>query len=101
MADLKTKRGSWLDESTQTPLIAEQAQRLETFVAALADGRIDQGELDAQEQRVAALLREIEPLLDDALHEKVTRLLYELTAYDLMKMMHTMQQARPKTVFRG
>ena len=46
-------------------------------------------------------MQEIEPQLDDALHEKITRLLCEMTAYNLMQMLHAMQQARPKTEFRG
>jgi hypothetical protein len=46
-------------------------------------------------------MKEVEPLLDDNQHEKVTRLLCELTAFDIMQMLHTMQQARPKTKFRG
>jgi hypothetical protein len=46
-------------------------------------------------------MKEIEPKLDDGLHAKVTELLCELTAHDLMQMLYQMQQARPKTVFRG
>jgi hypothetical protein len=91
----------WLDENTDEPMIAERAQRLETFLAAMADGKIDETELQAQEQRLVQLMREIEPLLDEKLHAKVTQLLCELTAYDIMRAVHTMQQARPKTAFRG
>jgi hypothetical protein len=94
-------RSSWFDEATQTPLIEHSARQLESFVAAAADGRIDASELKAQEGRLVALMREIEPKLDDVLHEKVTHLLCELTAYDLMQMLHAMQEARPKTAFRG
>ena len=95
------KKSYWLDEDTDEPLIAEQAQRLEAFLAALADGRVDEGELQAQQQRLVQLMREVEPLLDEKLHAKVTQLLCELTAYDIMRAVHTMQQARPKTAFRG
>ena len=94
-------RTSWLDETTQVPVIESQARRLESFIQTLADGKVDESELKAQEGRLVALMKEIEPQLDDALHEKVTRLLCELTAYDLMQMLHTMQEARPRTVFRG
>jgi hypothetical protein len=94
-------RASWFDEATQAPLIEGAARQLDGFIQTLADGRVDAGEVKAQEARLVALMREIEPLLDDALHEKVTRLLCELTAYDLMQMLHAMQQARPRTVFRG
>ena len=67
----------------------------------MADGKVDASELHAQEERLVALMKEIEPLLDDTLHEKVTRLLCELVAYDQMQMVHAMQEARPKGVFRG
>ena len=95
------KKSYWLDEDTDEPMIAEQAQRLEAFLAALADGRVDEAELQAQQQRLVQLMREVEPLLDEKLHAKVTQLLCELTAYDIMHAVHTMQQARPKTAFRG
>ena len=95
------KISRWLDEDTDEPMIAEQAQRLETFLAAMADGRINEAELQAQEQRLVRAMRDVEPLLDEKLHAKVTQLLCELTAYDIMQAVHTMQQARPKTAFRG
>ncbi|MCY2988601.1 MAG: hypothetical protein NTY19_12145 [Planctomycetota bacterium] len=97
----KQEKSSWFDEQTQAPLIAEQAQQLESFLAAMADGRIDQSELQAQEERLVALMRNIEPQLDASLHSQVTQLLCELTAYDIMQSLHALQQSRPKTVFRG
>ena len=62
---------------------------------------VDDKEMKAQETRLVTLMKEVEPLLDDKTHEKVTKLLCELTAFDIMQMLHTMQQARPKTKFRG
>ncbi len=97
----KAKKSGWFDESTSTSLLAEQAQRLETFLAAAADGMIDESEVEAQEARLVEKMKEVEPLLNPQLHEKVTGLLLELVAYDLMQVMHAMQQARPKTAFRG
>ncbi len=47
------------------------------------------------------LMREVEPLLDDDLHARVTRPLCELTTYDVMQMVRGLHQARPKTQFRG
>jgi hypothetical protein len=99
MANHKTS--SWLDPKSDTPLIEEQARRLNTFVEALADGRVDKGEVAAQEARLVAAMKEVEPLLEPALHEKVTKLLCELTAYDLMNVLHVMGTSRPKTKFRG
>jgi hypothetical protein len=97
----KGKRKSWFDEKSHTILIKEYAQHLASFVQAMADGKVDATELEAQQERLVTLMKEVEPQLDDALHEKVTRLLCELAAYDVMQMIYTMQEARPKTVFRG
>ena len=92
---------SWFDVASHKPLIAEQARRLKTFLAAVADGLIDEAELEAQEKRLVQVMKEVQPLLEPGLHAKVTELLCELTAYDLMQVMHSFHQARPKTTFRG
>jgi hypothetical protein len=94
-------RSAWFDESSNLPIIDEQVQRLDSFLAAIADGRIDASELEAQQARLVKLMKEVEPQLSDELHTKVTQLLVELTAYDLMKVLNSMHAARPKTVFRG
>jgi len=82
-------------------LIDQYARQLTSFMEAIADGRIETPELAAQEARLTRLMKEIEPQLSDALHEKITRLLCELTAYDLMQMLHSMQENRPQTTFHG
>jgi len=94
-------RSSWLDAKAKTPVIEAKAKQLDSFLTAMADGRIEESELRQQEERLVGLMKEVEPQLDDALHDKVTQLLCELTAYDLMQTLHAMQSARPKTVFRG
>lgn len=94
-------RASWIDDASQQPMIEKAARELESFTQTFVDGHVSAAELKAQEDRVTALMREIEPQLDDALHAKVTQLLCELTAYDLMQVFHQMQQSRPKTAFRG
>ena len=58
-----TGRTHWLDEKTETPLIDAYVQKLGSFLEAMADGRIDAGELKAQEERVATLMKTIEPEL--------------------------------------
>ncbi len=95
------KRVQWFDEKTQEPLIDQHARKLTSFIDAMADGQVDEAEIKAQEARVLGLMKDIEPKLDDALHAKVTELLCELTAYDLMQTLYQMQQTRPKTQFRG
>jgi hypothetical protein len=97
----KSKRTSWFDEKSHTILIKEYVQQLSSFIETMADGKVDDSELEAQQERLIALMKEVEPQLDDALHEKVTRLLCELAAYDAMQMIYMMQEARPKTAFRG
>lgn len=96
-----SRRSSWLDANSHKPLIDQYARQLTSFMEAIADGRIEKSELDAQEGRLTRLMKEIEPQLSNPLHEKITRLLCELTAYDLMQMLHSMQENRPQTTFHG
>jgi hypothetical protein len=94
-------RTDWLDEKTHTPLIGQYAERLGTFIEAMADGRIEAHELKAQEARVTALMKSVEPKLDDTLHEEVTHLLCELSAYNIMHTLHNLVESAPSTKFRG
>jgi hypothetical protein len=94
-------KSAWFDETSATPLISEQAQRMESFLSAMADGKIDANEVKAQEERLIAQMKLVEPLLNDDQHAKVTKLLVEMAAYDLMQVLHSIHEARPKTVFRG
>ena len=93
-------RKSWVDADTNEPLIDDYAKRLNTFARAFADGVITETEISDQEARLVDLMKEVEALLDDATHAKVTRLLCELTAYDIMQFVFEMQQSRA-TSFRG
>jgi hypothetical protein len=92
---------SWLDDKAETPLIDGYVQKLGSFVDAMADGRIDDAELAAQEKRLTALMKEVEPALNDAQHAQVTKLLCELSAYNIMQTLNSLQSARPKTKFQG
>ena len=94
-------RTSWLDAESHQPLIERYARRLGPFVEAMADGRVDESEVHAQERRLVKLMKAVEPTLSPVLHEQVTQLLCELTAYNLMHVLHQMEQARPKTAFQG
>src|SRR5947209_7899583 len=78
-------RQKWFDDASHEPLIDNYARQLDSFIQTMADGVVDDGEIKAQEERLIGLMREVEPLLDDGLHAKVTRLLCELTAYDIMQ----------------
>ena len=46
------------------------------------------------------LMKEIEPQLDDAMHEQVTELLCELSAYNVMQMLHSLYEARRRRISR-
>ena len=87
-------RVSWFDDKTDLPIIDEEAQRLEAFTDAMADGQIEKRELEKQQERLVAVMREVEPELTDAQHEKVTRLLMELSAYNIMRLLHELQAER-------
>ena len=91
----------WFDAASESELLTEYARKLDSFLDVVADGRVDAKELEAQEQRVVKLMKEVEPLLSPEAHEKVTHLLCEVTAYDLMNTMHIAGKSRPRTTFRG
>jgi hypothetical protein len=84
-------RTSWFDDKAEHPLIHEQVNKLESFTTALADGVVERRELEAQELRLTAAMKSLEPQLNDELHAGVTRVLVELTAYNIMRLLHELQ----------
>jgi len=94
-------RSTWVDEEADLPLITERARQLDSFLDAIADGKVTDAEVKAQEARVIELLKEIEPQLGPELHARVTDLLCELSAYDMMQVLNIMQHSRPLSKFRG
>ena len=60
----------------------------------MAGGRIDAAEVAAEESRLVALMAEIEPQLAPGLHAKVTDLLCELTVYNFMQAMLSLEKSR-------
>ena len=94
-------RRSWLDESGETTLIDDYARQTGSFIDAMADGKIDASELSQQESRLVDLMKKIEPKLDDEQHAEITALLCEMSAYNVMQMVHMLHQAKPKTQFQG
>jgi hypothetical protein len=97
----KKHRTPWLDDAAEAPLVHEYAEKLSGFMDAMADGKIEKHELADQEARVVALMKKIEPELSPELHEDVTRLLCELTAYNMLHTLHGLLESAPKTRFRG
>ena len=92
-------RTSWFDEKAQHEGIQEKAQKLESFTNALADGVITKQELDGQEKRLVAAMQTLEPALSDDLHAKVTNVLVELSAYNIMRLLHELHAERARMTF--
>jgi hypothetical protein len=92
-------RASWFDDNTDVPVIDEQVHKLESFVKAMADGVVDKAELERQQDAVTSAMREVEAELSDEQHEKVTRLLVELSAYNIMRLLHELHTERLQRAF--
>ena len=93
------ERTSWFDELSEHPVIQERVEQLKSFTDALADGVISKQELTGQETRLAAVLKSLEPELSDELHRKVTTVLVELSAYNVMRTLHELQSQRARMAF--
>ena len=90
-------RSSWIDDDSN-PHLDDHVQQLEHFTNSIADGVVDAGELEKQEQNLVAAMRAVEGQLSDELHGKVTKLLAELTAYTIMQVLHDMAAAKVQNV---
>jgi chaperonin cofactor prefoldin len=90
-------RHSWIDADSNPDLDAHVAQ-LEHFTKSMADGVVDAKELETQENNLVKAMREVEAVLDDATHAKVTKLLAELTAYSVMRTLHELTASRVQTL---
>jgi hypothetical protein len=92
-------RTSWLDDKAEHPIIHDRVNTLESFTAALADGVVSKQEVSGQEQRLIAAMKKAEADLNDDQHAKVTTLLIELTAYNVMRLLHELQTERARLAF--
>ncbi len=92
-------RTSWFDDKAEHPIIQEHLAKLESFTNALADGVVTRQELGAQEQRLVAAMKTLEGELNDAQHAKATTVLVELTAYNVMRLLHELQTERARLAF--
>jgi hypothetical protein len=95
------KRVDWFDEKTHVPVIDEQVEKLSSFVDAMADGVIDHAELEKQQSSVVEAMKAVEAELNDEQHAKITRLLVELSAYNIMRLLHELQQSRRERAFNS
>jgi aryl carrier-like protein len=94
-------RTSWLDDKAEHPLIQERVQQLDSFTSALADGLVTAHELSVQEQRLIAAMKNVESELSDAVHSKMTIVLVEMTAYNVMRLLHELQTEHARVAFRS
>ncbi len=92
-------RTSWFDEKAWHPVFQEQVQKLDSFTSALADGRVSKQELDSQEQRLVAAMKALEPALSDEQHTQATTVFVELTAYNIMRLLHELHAERARLSF--
>jgi hypothetical protein len=92
-------RTSWFDDRAEHPMIQERVEKLKSFTDALADGVISKQELAEQETRLVAALKSLESELSDDQHGKVTKVLVELSAYNVMRTLHELQSERARMAF--
>ena len=92
-------RANWIDDENHPDLDAHVSQ-LEHFTASIADGHIDKDELAKQEENVIAAMRAAESTLNDEQHALVTKLLVELTAYNVMGALHELAASQVRAAIK-
>ena len=92
-------RASWFDDKAEHALIHEKLEKLESFTSALADGVVTKQELSEQEARLVKAMKALEITLSDEQHAGVTTVLVELTAYNVMRLLHELQSERARLAF--
>ena len=90
-------RTSWFDDKAGHEAIQDRVSKLDSFTSALADGVVTAQELNGQETRLIEAMKQVEPSLNDDQHAKVTTLLVELTAYNIMRLLRELQAERVRT----
>lgn len=90
-------RINWIDDDN-APQLDEHLSQLEHFAQSIADGVIDADELKKQESNLVTAMKAVEGDLDDEMHAKVTTLLVELTAYNVMQLLHELAVERVRQV---
>jgi len=89
-------RINWLDEDTNLPALDEHVAQLEHFTSSMADGVIDSDELSKQNEAVVSAMKAVQDDLTDEQHAKVTALLVEMTAFNVMATLHGLAASRPR-----
>ena len=94
-------RTSWFDDKAEHPVIQERVEKLESFTQAMADGVVSSQELQAQSERLTAAMKALEGHLSDEAYAQVTTVLVELSAYNVMRVLHELQAQHARTAFRS
>ena len=89
-------RTSWFDDKAGHEAIQDRVRHLDSFTTALADGVITSKELDIQEKRLVESMKKVESTLTDEQHAGLTTVLVEMTAYNIMRLLHELQAERGK-----
>ena len=92
-------RTSWFDEHATHPVIQDRVSKLESFTSAMADGVVSKQELAGQEERLVQAMKTLEATLSDEQHARVTTVLVELTAYNVMRLLHELHSERARMAF--
>ena len=93
-------RTSWFDDKAGHEAIQDRVSKLDSFTSALADGVVTAQELSGQEKRLVDAMKQAEATLSDEQHAKVTTVLVELTAYNIMRLLHELQAERTRMAIR-
>lgn len=91
-------RRSWIDPETNEVRIEGYARKLTPLTQAFSDGVISEQEISDQQARLIDLMKSLEPTLDDATHAKVTKMVTELTAFNMMQIVFQLQQERANSM---
>ncbi len=92
-------RANWINDDNHPDLDAHIGQ-LEHFVSSIADGLVDKDELAKQEANLTAAMKAAEASLNDEQHALVTKLLVELTAYNVMSALHEMAASQVRSAIK-
>ena len=77
-------RKSWFDPESNEAMFSKYLEQMESWQNALADGKVQPEELQAQAGKVSEMLRVLEPKLSDELHQEVSQVMYEWSVLQAM-----------------
>lgn len=85
-------RESWFDPESNELMFSKYMEQMESWQKALADGMVEPQEVRQQAEKVAEMLRALEPKLSDELHETLTQIFYEWAVLQGMERLAQLTQ---------